>query len=52
MRWWIARAYATGCVGLYDADLRQTMRKMASERRRFGCRRNYVMLERQRIDMT
>lgn len=34
-----------------DADLREAMRKVASERRRFGYRRIHVMLQRQGIDM-
>lgn len=34
-----------------DADLREAMRRVASERRRFGYRRIYVMLQRQGIDM-
>ena len=34
-----------------DADLREAMRRVASERRRFGYRRIHVMLQRQGIDM-
>ncbi|WP_420337102.1 IS3 family transposase [Roseibium sp.] len=32
-----------------DADLRETMKKVAGERRRFGSRRIHLMLERQGI---
>lgn len=34
-----------------DVDLRETMKKVAAERRRFGYRRIHIMLERQGIHM-
>ncbi|MFO1143765.1 MAG: hypothetical protein U1E59_15580 [Amaricoccus sp.] len=34
-----------------DGDLRERLRSLAAERRRFGCRRLGILLEREGIDM-
>ena len=48
---WIARACATGPFGPMTPICGEAMRRVASERRRFGYRRIHVMLQRQGISM-